>query len=169
MSEELEKFGSARVNIRLASAFDARSLAQARFDFRSDEGALQEKQSEFVERCALWMRERLGEGSPWRCWIAERERVALGNLWAQLIEKIPNPAIEPERHAYITNFYVREEARGRGIGTMLLSAALEWCRDAEVHAVVLWPTKRSRALYLRHGFAAPEDLLELILGESRNG
>jgi ribosomal protein S18 acetylase RimI-like enzyme len=56
--------------------------------------------------------------------------VLVGNLWLQLIEKIPNPTTEPEQHAYVTNFYVTEAARGQGIGTMLLSAALRRLRDA---------------------------------------
>jgi GNAT superfamily N-acetyltransferase len=100
--------------------------------------------------------------------VAERERELVGNLWAQLIEKIPNPAVEPERHAYVTNFYVREGERGRGTGSLLLSAALDWCRESDVHAVILWPTERSRSLYLRHGFAVREDLLELIVWEIRD-
>ena len=166
MNEELEKRQRAHINVRLATAADARELAQSRYDFRSAKGPAQENEVEFVERCALWMKERLREGSPWRCWIAEQEeQEPVGHLWAQLIEKIPNPASELEHHAYITNFYVREGARGSGIGTMLLSAALDWCRAGEVHAVILWPTERSRPLYLRHGFAVREDLLELILGD----
>jgi GNAT superfamily N-acetyltransferase len=97
--------------------------------------------------------------------VAERGGKPVGNLWAQLIEKIPNPAVEPECHAYVTNFYVREGERGRGTGSLLLAAALDWCRSSGVHAVILWPTERSRSLYLRHGFAVREDLLELIVGE----
>ena len=87
----------------------------------------------------------------------------MGHLWLQLIEKIPNPIVEPEQHAYITNFYVREEARGCGIGARLLEAALAWSKAQDVQAVILWPTEQSRSLYLRHGFAVRDDLLELLL------
>ena len=145
---------------------DASALAQLRYDFRSSAGVVAEGESEFVGRCRRWMEARLRKSGPWRCWVAERGHELVGNLWAQLIEKIPNPLPEPERHAYITNFYVREGERGRGTGSLLLSAALDWCREADVHAVILWPTERSRSLYLRHGFAVREDLLELIIGET---
>lgn len=108
---------------------------------------------------------RLGGDNPWRCWIAEREGVAIGNIWLNLIEKIPNPAPEAEYHAYITNFYVLEKARGQGVGSRLLTAVLEWCKERKVHAAILWPSDRSRPLYERHGFAVREDLLELIITE----
>lgn len=155
----------ARINIRLATAADAHALAQLRYNFRSSAGTVTEGESEFVARCRLWMDERLREGFAWRCWVAERGQELVGNLWAQLIEKIPNPAVEPECHAYITNFYVRESERGRGTGSVLLAAALDLCRANNVHAVILWPTERSRSLYLRHGFSVRDDLLELLIGE----
>ncbi|MDQ3919829.1 MAG: GNAT family N-acetyltransferase [Acidobacteriota bacterium] len=165
MVEKSDGIGGAGVNIRLATESDAHALAGLRYEFRSSVGVADERESEFVGRCRRWMSERLREGGAWRCWVAERERELVGNLWAQLIEKIPNPAVEPERHAYITNFYVREGERGRGTGSLLLAAALGWCRTSGVHAVVLWPTERSRSLYLRHGFAVREDLLELLVVE----
>lgn len=165
MVEESDATGGAGVNIRLAAVSDAPALAGLRYEFRSSVGVVSERESEFIARCRRWMQERLREGGPWRCWVAERGQELVGNLWAQLIEKIPNPVVEPERHAYVTNFYVRERERGRGTGSLLLSAALGWCREAYVHAIILWPTERSRSLYLRHGFAVREDLLELIVGE----
>ena len=63
------------------------------------------------------MAERLKDGSPWRCWVAEQDQNLVGTLWMQLIEKIPNPTAEPKYHAYVTNFYVCENARGKGIRT----------------------------------------------------
>src|SRR5882672_726080 len=151
MSERLEHRNGVNVNIRLATESDAPMLANFRYAFRSRTGPAQDSEIEFVQRCSLWMQERLHQGSPWRCWIAERNHVPIGHLWAQLLEKIPNPSPEPEHHAYLTNFYVRQDARGRGVGSTLLSAALDWCRACEVHAVILWPTEQSRSLYLRHG------------------
>ena len=160
MSENHDGFD---LKIRLASASDAVMLAGFRYAFRSSLSPACESEVEFIERCSLWMRERLKEGSLWRCWIAEQDQTPVGNLWMQLIEKIPNPITELERHAYITNFYVWEEARGKGVGSKMLSVALEWAKAQEVEAVILWPTTESRPLYLRHGFAVREDLLEKIM------
>jgi len=74
---------------------------------------------------------------------------------------------ELERHAYITNVYVRPESRGVGTGEALLEAALAFCREQQVDSVVLWPTERSQPLYARHGFAFPKDLMEAVLAPGR--
>jgi GNAT superfamily N-acetyltransferase len=151
--------------IRTASPADAAMLARLRYDFRTRHAPAVEDGREFLARCEKWMSERLGGDSRWRCWIAEREGRPVGDIWLNLIEKIPNPAPEAEYHAYITNFYVLEEARGQGIGSKLLGIALEWCESRRVHAAVLWPSDRSRPLYERNGFAVRDDLMELIVTE----
>jgi GNAT superfamily N-acetyltransferase len=156
------------VKIRLARVSDAESLAKLRYDFRSRLGEACEEEAAFVERCRQWMQARLQGGSAWVCWVAEQDDKLIGNLWMQMIEKIPNPVIEPEFHAYITNFYLCEQARGQGLGSKLLASALNWAQAQDVHAVILWPTERSRALYLRHGFAVREDLLESLLEKDQS-
>ncbi|HEX7183587.1 MAG TPA: GNAT family N-acetyltransferase, partial [Thermoanaerobaculia bacterium] len=97
----------------------------------------------------------------WRCWVAEGEEGILGNLWLQVIEKLPNPVSEPEQHAYITNVYVLPPARNAGVGALLLEAALAWCRRSDVDAVLLWPSRRSRSFYARYGFTERDDLFAL--------
>jgi len=153
------------ITIRPATASDAGRLAGLRYVFRSSFGPVRESEAEFVGRCKLWMQRQLREGNAWHCWVAQRNGALSGNVWIQIIEKVPNPTEEPETHAYLTNFYVTEDVRGNGVGSMLLSAALEWCRDRQVHSVILWPTEKSRPLYLRYGFTAPDDLLELPVAE----
>ena len=111
------------IQIRVATERDAPVLTRLRYELRSS-AKLTESKEQFAERSTLWMRERLHRGSCWRCWIAESEQTPVGNIWAQLVEKIPNPAAETECYLYVTNFYVREEHRGKGIGTRLLSEAL---------------------------------------------
>jgi len=98
------------------------------------------------------MERRLGADSAWRCWVAEREQAILGQLWLQLVEKLPNPVAEPERHAYVTNVFVREAERGHGLGGRLLETAMEWSRRRDVDSILLWPSEASRSLYARFGF-----------------
>jgi GNAT superfamily N-acetyltransferase len=151
-----------QVTLRDAQPRDAELLASLRYEFRASLRDATEERAEFVARCAAWMTARLAELS-WHCWIAEADNTIAGNLWCNVIEKVPNPVLEPERHAYLTNFYVRPALRGAGIGQSLLQAGLDWCRAQRVDTVILWPTERSRSLYLRHGFAAGEDVLKAVL------
>jgi GNAT superfamily N-acetyltransferase len=156
------------LTIRRATVDDATRLAALRFAFRAAQNPAVEPEGEFLARCTPWMRERLAEYTPWRCWVAESGGDLVGHLWLQLIEKIPNPAPELEQHGYITNVFVLPEARGSGAGSRLLETALEYCRQHRVDSVILWPTERSRPLYQRHGFVEPGDILELVLDEHRD-
>ncbi|HEU0302430.1 MAG TPA: GNAT family N-acetyltransferase [Longimicrobium sp.] len=149
--------------IRRAAPDDAPVLARLRFAFRAELGDAVEPEDAFVARCAPWMAERLAGDGPWRCWVAEDEGGIVGHAWMQLLEKVPNPVDEREHHAYVTNCYVVPARRGGGIGGLLLSAALAWCEASGVDAVILWPSRDSRSLYRRHGFAAPDDVLQLHL------
>ena len=161
---EIKTTATIAFTIRLASDSDAPALAKLRYALRSSMGgAVTEPEAEFLQRCAEWMKEHLKAGSVWQCWVAERNEELIGCLWLQLVEKIPNPRSEPEHHAYITNFFIQEFARGRGIGSELLASAIAWCNTRDVHAVILWPTERSRSLYQRSGFAVRDDLMELLI------
>jgi GNAT superfamily N-acetyltransferase len=155
-------------SICLATPADARSLAQLRWDFRASVATPVEDEAAFVDRCTAWMRPRLEPGSSWTCWVLEDEGDVAGQLWLQLIEKLPNPVPELEQHAYITNVYVAPRLRGAGLGAVLLETALAYCREQSVDSVILWPTPQSRTLYERHGFAVRDDLMELNLDGGRH-
>src|SRR5215813_2377700 len=149
--------------VRLASASDAEILARLRYELRSSFHNVIESEVEFVARCTSWMLPRLRNDAAWKCWIAESGSTAIGGVWVQRIEKIPNPIAEAEFYAYLTNFFVREEYRGQGTGTRLLAEALAWSRSKDAAAVILWPTERSKPLYVRHGFKPAGDFMELVL------
>lgn len=146
------------IAIRPAAPADSRPLAELRYDFRSALADSAEPRDGFVERCGRWMHDRLASGH-WRAWIADRDGELVGQIWLQVIEKVPNPVGERFRHAYISNLFVTKDARG-GVGTRLLEAALGHAKDLAVDRVVLWPTDRSRSLYLRYGFTPEGDVFE---------
>jgi GNAT superfamily N-acetyltransferase len=107
------------------------------------------------------------DSSAWRCWVIDDSKQLLGHVCVQLFEKMPNPVTEPEAHAYLTNFYVVPEMRGRGLGRKLLNKALAWCRLQDADAIILWATPESKSLYRRCGLLEPADILELRGGNLR--
>jgi len=167
MEDSQHQDGAQRFEVRFAQASDAPALATLRYALRASTGRATEPEAEFHERCTSWMQKRLDQTDRWRCWVAEQDGRLIGAVWVQLVEKIPNPRFETEYHAYITNFYIEEVARGRGLGSHLLRTAIEWCASRDVHAIILWPTERSRSLYHRHGFAVRHDIMELILNSPK--
>ena len=158
---------TAPIQIRSARPSDAPQLAKLRLGLRSRPTNI-ESDEVFLERCSSWMARTLKQDN-WLCWVAEQEKRLVGALWLQLIEKIPNPTAEPECIGYVTNFFIDESQRGRGLGTCMLNEVLAWCREQEsskgklIAGIILWPTERSRPLYLRHGFDVPKNLFELEL------
>jgi GNAT superfamily N-acetyltransferase len=151
---------SSRAAIKPGGLGDVPALARLRYEFRAGQDTPTESETEFLARCAAWMEARLVPGGSWRCWLAEDASRAVGTIWLQRIEKLPNPLEEAESHGYVSSLYVVPSSRGTGLGSRLLGACLESCLAEEMDAVILWPTPRSRSLYLRHGFAVREDLLE---------
>jgi GNAT superfamily N-acetyltransferase len=145
--------------VRRATPDDAATLARFRWEFRASRQAASEEENAFRQRCVEWMRPRLRPDSRWRAWLLEQDGVPIGNLWLQMIEKIPNPGTEPELHAYVSNVFVTPAARGTGGGAMLLETAIADCRALFVDAMFLWATDESRPLYARHGFAPPSRVL----------
>jgi len=154
---------SLELRARRATLADASVLAELRFAFRSSLVDPVEARDEFISRCTIWMRSHLADESRWRAWILESGDAALGAVWLQIIEKLPNPGLERERHAYVTNLFVRPEHRGRGGGGQLLAALLDACGGLEVDSVFLWPTAESRPLYTRHGFSVTDSVMVRVL------
>lgn len=155
---------TATVEVRLACEADALMLARLRYEFRASFHRVIENDVSFVERCTIWMQRQLAPDSHWKCWIAECGQTPVGNVWAQLVDKIPNPIAEPEQYVYVTNFYVRAEHRGKGIGLNLWSAVRAWSESQHVHTVILWPAERSKSFYLRQGFSIADDIMQLEIG-----
>ncbi len=99
----------------------------------------------------------------WRAWIAVDGDEPIGEVFLQIVGKLPNPVVEPERLGYITSLYVVPGHRNAGVGGALLDQALDECRREGLDTVVLWPSSRSRPLYQRRGFVERGDVMELPL------
>lgn len=141
-------------------------MAVMRYDFRTELGEPVETRQEFVERATTWLAHRLERGS-WTGWLAVEQEQPVGLVLVHLVEKVPNPVVEPETLGYVSSLYVRPERRDRGVGDALLRTAVDFCRDRGVESVVLWPSPRSIPLYERHGFQRSGHVMELLVTGGR--
>jgi ribosomal protein S18 acetylase RimI-like enzyme len=145
--------------VRRATSADATALANLRFAFRSSLAVTVESAAQFLARCVPWMERNLADESRWRAWMLVAGATPIGAIWLQIIEKIPNPTAEPELHAYVTNFFVVPNERGRGFGSQLLDTLLAECDTLGVDTIFLWPTAESRGLYRRYGFSTTDSVM----------
>jgi N-acetylglutamate synthase-like GNAT family acetyltransferase len=146
--------------IRRANLADAAQLARLRYQFRSELAGAVEAESAFVDRMTAWLTARI-EQPHWRAWVvSDAANQIYGHIFAQFVEKIPNPVVEAETIVYLTNVYIVPPLRNRGLGTRLLAAALADCDRADIDTLILWPSTQSESLYRRHGFTPPASLLE---------
>jgi hypothetical protein len=95
------------IAVRVATPADAVALATLRWEFRAGRDRAVESQQAFIDRCTEWMRDGL-VGGRWRAWVAVSagpggEARIVGQDWVQVIQKMPNPIGERERHAYLSN------------------------------------------------------------------
>ncbi|HEX3865677.1 MAG TPA: GNAT family N-acetyltransferase [Gemmatimonadaceae bacterium] len=150
-----------QARVRRATPADAEALARLRYEFRAPRADAVERESAFRERCAAWCRTAVADENVWRAWVLDDDGELLGNVWLQIVQKLPNPGRESERHGYLTNFFVAEASRGQGSGSRMLAALLQDCVELGVDNIFLWPTEQSRPFYGRHGFHPGTNLMIL--------
>jgi GNAT superfamily N-acetyltransferase len=149
------------LTVRPARPADATVLARLRWAFKQEDQA-QPVQARPVEQAERWIRDRLGDGR-WLAWVAESSGQIRGHVFLHLVERMPDPYEENRPIGYVTNFYVTQSHRNRGIGRALLDALKRHAQGADLDTLIVWPSEQSSRLYQRAGFLPPAELLELPL------
>ena len=149
---------------RVATERDAELIAEQRRQMFVDSGqADAELMRTMVANFIPWVRMRLRDGS-YVGWMAEEAGCVVAGAGTWLMEFPPHwMDAEPQR-AYLLNFYVDPEHRGRGLAYALLKMAIEDARERGVKVVTLHASKFGKPLYERNGFVATNEMM-LRLGE----
>jgi L-amino acid N-acyltransferase YncA len=135
------------VRIRLALPKDVPAITRIYNEGIRDRLATLETEERTEEERAAWLAGR-DERHP--VLVAERDGAVVG--WGSLNVFNPRPAY---RHVADFSVYVAREARGAGIGGLLLGALIEQARALGYHKLVLAAFPFNDAgmrLYRRHGF-----------------
>ncbi|MDR6864411.1 GNAT family N-acetyltransferase [Phycicoccus sp. 3266] len=107
-----------------------------------------------------WVALAAGDGEPAPTG-PHRDAVGMANL--MLFERMPRPGRDAGRWAYVANVWVDPGHRSRGVGRLLVTTALDWCRAQGLVRVVLNPSEMSVPLYTSLGFRPADDLMRVDL------
>ena len=134
--------------VRVAGPDDAPALAELRALW-SDAAA----DAAFERRMAEWLD---SEGDRRTVWLAclDGEPVGMASLFEY--RRMPRPGRADSRWGYVSNMFVREEHRARGIGAALLAAIVAAADEREYARLVLSPSERAVPFYRRAGFGAAD-------------
>ena len=143
---------------RRATVADAEAIAEQRqLMFLDagvpDPGELPAMAAKFVP----WVRAKLEDGS-YAGWLIEEEGrlVAGAGMW---VMEFPPHFLDVEpRRAYLLNFYVAPEMRGRGLARALLGMAVEEAKLRAIKVVTLHASKFGKPLYEKNGFEMSNEM-----------
>jgi len=146
------------ITIRIATPADASILAGVRRTWSDEQGS--HNDANFESRFATWL---AAEAAHRVFWLAELDGDAVGMVNLLVFEQMPWPGQVQGRWGYVGNMFVDRGLRDRGIGRLLLDAAVAYARDHQLLRIVLHPSARSVPFYERAGFAPATSLLLLEL------
>jgi GNAT superfamily N-acetyltransferase len=143
---------TAELRVREAGVADAPAIAELRALFLTGG----EAGAAFAAEVATWIEE---EGDRRTTWLAERDGAAIGMASLFEYRRMPKPDLLASRWGYVSNMFVREQARGGGVGAALLDAVIAATEARGYVRLVLSPSERAVPFYARAGFLVPDGTL----------
>jgi GNAT superfamily N-acetyltransferase len=108
---------------------------------------------EFTERMAAWISSEGDRRTTWLAWVGA-EAVGMASLLEY--RRMPRPDRPDSRWGYLSNMFVREGFRNRGIGSALLSSIIVTAEERRYARLVLSPSEEALRFYQRAGFIVPD-------------
>jgi GNAT superfamily N-acetyltransferase len=136
------------VNVRVAGAADVAALAALRALWSGG------GEPDFDRRMAAWIAD---EGDRRTTWLATVGDEPVGMASMLEYRRMPRPGRPDSRWGYVSNMFVREDVRNRGIGSALLEAIIAAGEERGYVRLVLSPSARSVPFYARAGFVTPDE------------
>jgi ribosomal protein S18 acetylase RimI-like enzyme len=144
---------------RLATSADAEAIGLQRQKMFVDSGQADDvRMQSVIAKFVPWVRAKLEDGS-YVGWLTEEDGrlVAGAGLW--VMEFPPHFLDEEPRRAYLLNFYVAPEMRGRGLARELLALAVAEAKARGIKVISLHASKFGKPLYELNGFVQSNEML----------
>jgi GNAT superfamily N-acetyltransferase len=138
------------VVVRVAATGDIGAIASLRSVWSAGAGA----DPDFEKRMATWL---TLEGERRTTWLATLGGSPVGMASLFEYRRMPRPGRPDSRWGYVSNMFVREDSRNRGIGSALLTTIVTAADERAYARLVLSPSARALPFYRRAGFIVPDD------------
>jgi len=109
---------------------------------------------DFESRIAAWL---AAEGERRTVWLATLSDLPIGMASVFEYRRMPRPGRADSRWGYVSNMFVREEWRNRGVGSMAMARIITAAEERSYARLVVSPSPRALAFYQRAGFIIPDD------------
>lgn len=151
------------MNIRLATLQDIGQLVQMRWDFTLEDYPnktySEEDWDRFSIECSAFLHQAI-RSERWHIWVAESDNEIVSHIYIELIQKVPRPGRITYPFAYMTNVYIKEMYRRKGIGTKLLTTINHWIQENKYEFVIVWPSEDGIEFYKKNGYVNCKEPLE---------
>ncbi|WP_036719428.1 GNAT family N-acetyltransferase [Paenibacillus sp. JCM 10914] len=143
---------------RKATIDDIKELMELRKTQLVDEGI--EPSMDIDAELYVFFRNKLTDGSLVQ-WLVEEhgDIVACGAI--VIYDFPPSYTNKSGRKGYITNMYTKDEYRGRGIATSVLTKLVDEARQSGISKIWLGASALGRPVYKKFGFKETDEWLEL--------
>jgi GNAT superfamily N-acetyltransferase len=141
-------------SVRVATEDDVPLLARLRRDWVEELAGGPIEDDDFEQLFAVWFEQ---ESRRRVTWLAELDGDPVGMLNLMVFTRMPVPvpaagSARPTQWGYVANVYVAAPQRDRGLGRLLLDAAVAHADAHHFARLLLSPSPRSVPFYERAGF-----------------
>jgi GNAT superfamily N-acetyltransferase len=157
--------GPPGVVVRVSRTGDVGAIASLRSLWTDGAG----EDPHLERRMAAWL---AVEGDRRTTWLATLGDSPVGMASVFEYRRMPRPDRPDTRWGYISNMYVREGCRNRGIGSALLGAIIAAADERRYARLVLSPSATALPFYRRAGFVVADETAgddRLLVRPSRPG
>jgi GNAT superfamily N-acetyltransferase len=138
------------VVVRVAGVGDSGAIASLRSLWAAGAG----EDPEFETRMAAWLAVEGGRRTVWLATLGDSP-VGMASMFEY--RRMPRPGRPDSHWGYVSNMFVREDFRNRGIGSALVTAIITAADERRYARLVRSPTARALPFYRRAGFVVPDD------------
>ncbi|AZU62281.1 GNAT family N-acetyltransferase [Neobacillus mesonae] len=146
------------MNYRKATTNDIDELVDLRKKQLVDEGI--EPSIDIDTELFTFFQNKLSDGSLIQ-WLVEDQDEIIACGAVIFYDFPPSYTNKSGKKAYISNMYTKENYRGQGIATKLLSKVVNEAKNARITKIWLGASKMGRPVYKKFGFKETDEWLEL--------